>query len=92
MLPPVNPEKGQTVLVPLCGKSKDLFWLHGLNLHVHGVELHDQTIGIFFAENEVLPLIKTQDQDFAHYGRKYRHQLCRLLSAQRKLYLQFHLR
>jgi thiopurine S-methyltransferase len=65
--PQLNPEKGQKVLVPLCGKSRDLLWLHGLNLHVHGIELHGQAVESFFAENELSPLIKTQDQDFAHY-------------------------
>jgi thiopurine S-methyltransferase len=65
--PLLNPKKGQRVLVPLCGKSKDLLWLHGLNLHVYGIELHDQAVEYFFAENELLPFEKTQDQDFTHY-------------------------
>jgi thiopurine S-methyltransferase len=65
--PRLNPEKGQRVLVPLCGKSKDLLWLHGLNLHVHGIELHNQAVESFFSENELSPLKKTQDQDFARY-------------------------
>ena len=65
--PQLNPEKGQRVLVPLCGKSKDLLCLHALNLHVHGIELHDQAVEAFFAENKLSPFKKTQDQDFAHY-------------------------
>ncbi len=65
--PQLNPRKGQRVLVPLCGKSKDLLWLHGLNLHVHGIELHDQAVESFFSENELSPLKKTQEEDFIHY-------------------------
>jgi thiopurine S-methyltransferase len=65
--PQLNPRKGQRVLVPLCGKSKDLLWLHELNLRVHGIERHDQAVESFFAENELSPVEKTQDQDFAHY-------------------------
>jgi thiopurine S-methyltransferase len=66
--PQLNPEKGQRVLVPLCGKSKDLLWLGGLKLHVHGIELHDQAVEAFFVENELSPVEKAQDQDFAHYS------------------------
>jgi thiopurine S-methyltransferase len=66
--PQLNPEKEQRVLVPLCGKSKDLLWLQGLNLLVHGIELHDQAVESFFEENALSPLKKTQDQDFTHYG------------------------
>jgi len=68
--PQLNPQKGQRVLVPLCGKTKDLLWLHGQGLSVHGVELHDPAVKAFFAENELsLPDI-SQDQDFAHYTHK----------------------
>jgi thiopurine S-methyltransferase len=65
--PQLNPKKGQRVLVPLCGKSKDLLWLNGLDLHVHGIELHNQAVESFFAENELSPFEKAQDQDFTHY-------------------------
>ena len=68
--PQLNPERGQRVLVPLCGKSKDLLWLHGLGLHVRGIELHDQAVESFFAENELSPVQKSQDQNFAHYTHK----------------------
>ena len=65
--PRFNPEKGQRVLVPLCGKSKDLLWLGALNLQVHGVELHAPAVKDFFAENNLTAPIITQDQDFTHY-------------------------
>lgn len=67
--PTLNPKEGQKVLVPLCGKSKDLLWLHELKLNVHGVELHTQAVEDFFKENN-LPFKKTEDQDFAHYSHK----------------------
>lgn len=65
--PLLAPTKGQKVLVPLCGKSKDLFWLHHQNLQVHGVELHEQAVQTFFTENKLAPVKKTQDKDFINY-------------------------
>ena len=66
--PRFDPEKGQKVLVPLCGKSKDLIWLHGQGLRVHGVELHEQAVVSFFTENQLAPVQKHQDKDFVHYA------------------------
>jgi thiopurine S-methyltransferase len=42
---------GQKVLVPLCGKTKDMIWLRRQRLEVHGVELHEPAVRDFFAEN-----------------------------------------
>lgn len=67
--PQLNPKAGQKVLVPLCGKSKDILWLHGLKLNVHGVELYVQPVEDFFKENQ-LDVKKTQDHNFAHYSHK----------------------
>lgn len=67
--PQFNPEAGQKVLVPLCGKSRDLLWLHDQKLNVHGVELYDQAVEDFFKENK-LDLTKSQEQDFAQYKHK----------------------
>ena len=41
------------VLVPLCGKSKDLIWLAKKGHKVVGVELSDIAIRDFFAENQL---------------------------------------
>ena len=41
--PSLKPQKGQRVLVPLCGKSVDMLWLQNQGLSVHGVELHEHT-------------------------------------------------
>ena len=56
--PQLNPEKGQRVLVPLCGKSKDLLWLNELNPRVHGIELHDQAVEAFLRKMNSCPLKK----------------------------------
>lgn len=65
--PQLNPQKGQKVLVPLCGKTKDLLWLHARHLHVHGVELYEQAVKAFFSENEFSPPEISQDHHFTHY-------------------------
>ncbi len=66
--PKLLPEKGQKVLVPLCGKTIDMLWLHELDLHVHGVELYDQAVKAFFTENKIPNPQITRDQDFTHYA------------------------
>lgn len=43
----------KTVLVPLCGKSKDLVHLHSLGHSVVGVEWIEQACTEFFAENNI---------------------------------------
>src|SRR5262245_59121497 len=65
--PRFDPRAGQRVLVPLCGKSKDLLWLHGLGLKVHGVELSEKAVEAFFTENKLNSVTKTQDKNFIHY-------------------------
>ena len=47
------PPKGQ-VLVPLCGKSKDLFWLYQKGYQVFGVELSELAVMEFFQENDLI--------------------------------------
>lgn len=51
--PSLGPKSGQSVLVPLCGKTKDMIWLQEQGLHVHGVELHEQAVKDFFSENKL---------------------------------------
>jgi thiopurine S-methyltransferase len=45
------------VLVPLCGKSRDMLWLAEQGHHVLGVELSSLAIDQFFAENGLTPAI-----------------------------------
>ena len=46
---------GQTVFVPLCGKSVDLRWLTDQGAHVVGVELSPIAVESFFAEQGLTP-------------------------------------
>lgn len=66
--PRLDPRKGQKVLVPLCGKSKDLLWLHELGLKVDGFELSPLAVEAFFSENELSPVEKIKDRDFTHFS------------------------
>lgn len=48
---------GARVLVPLCGKSRDLLWLAGEGYRVLGVEISPLGVEAFFAENGLNPEI-----------------------------------
>lgn len=66
--PTLGPVKGQSVFVPLCGKTRDMFWLHEQGLNVRGIELHGPAIQAFFEENK-LPLPKiTMDENYLNYN------------------------
>ncbi|MFT6629709.1 MAG: thiopurine S-methyltransferase [Flavobacteriales bacterium] len=41
------------VLVPLCGKTRDMLWLRDAGHHVVGVEWSQTAVEAFFAENEL---------------------------------------
>ena len=61
----LSPEvlKGRRVLVPLCGKSRDLLWFHTYAQHVSGIELVEKPILQFLAENQ-LSYTKTAEGRF----------------------------
>lgn len=65
--PLFKPSEGQKVLVPLCGKTKDLLWLQDLKLTVHGVELYEEPVKAFFQENELPAATITKDSNFTNY-------------------------
>lgn len=44
---------GAHVLVPLCGKSRDMLWLADQGYRVTGIEISDRAARDFFAENEL---------------------------------------
>ena len=46
-------EAGTSVLVPLCGKSRDLLWLEERGLDVIGVEFVESAVLDFFRENNL---------------------------------------
>ena len=49
--PELVPNAACTVLVPLCGKSLDMLWLHARGHRVIGVELSERACRAFFEEN-----------------------------------------
>ncbi len=44
---------GDQCLVPFCGKSRDLVWLHGQDLRVTGIELSRLAVDAFVRENRL---------------------------------------
>lgn len=54
--------------MPLCGKTKDMLWLAGLGLEVHGIELYREAVESFFRENGAPAPEVTKDADFVHYS------------------------
>jgi len=63
-----RPLPGQKVFVPLCGKTKDLLWLHEQGLLVHGVELYEKAVEEFFLDNQLMPFEKSQESHFTRYS------------------------
>ena len=55
--PPPGVEAGARVLVPLCGKTRDLLWLAGEGYRVLGVEISALGVEAFFTENGLTPTI-----------------------------------
>lgn len=51
--PGLGAASGATVLVPLCGKSRDMLWLRDLGHAVIGVEIVPRAVEAFFAENNI---------------------------------------
>ncbi len=59
--------KGARVLVPLCGKSRDLVWLAEQGYQVIGVELSNLAVDAFFQEQHLIPVQKSHGQHSGHY-------------------------
>ncbi|MCC2596953.1 thiopurine S-methyltransferase [Pusillimonas sp. MFBS29] len=57
---------GCRVLVPLCGKSLDMIWLAEQGHQVLGIELAQQPIEQFFAENNLQPTVH-ETPEGTHY-------------------------
>ncbi|MCO6056845.1 thiopurine S-methyltransferase [Pseudomonas sp. MOB-449] len=58
--PQLELPQGCQVLVPLCGKTLDLIWLAGQGHRVLGVELAEQAVTDFFAEQALSPQVSQQ--------------------------------
>ncbi len=54
------------ILVPLCGKSRDMLWLSNQGLEVIGVELAPQACESFFSENSI-PLSREPFGEFERF-------------------------
>jgi len=51
--PLLETQPGDTLFVPLCGKSPDLIWLHEQGCNVVGIELSRTAVEAFFDENDI---------------------------------------
>lgn len=63
-------QKGDTIFVPLCGKSQDLIWLTTQHVKVIGVELSDIACPDFFEENKLEYQVETLDNFKCYYTDK----------------------
>jgi thiopurine S-methyltransferase len=68
--PQLHVKGGQTILVPLSGKTKDLLWLQDQGLKVLGVELHKKAVEEFFQENNLSPVTIVEDVNFINFSSK----------------------
>lgn len=64
--PLFNYMSGEKILVPLCGKTKDLVWLRDQGLNVRGVELYEKAAEAFFRENSFTDVIREVEENFLH--------------------------
>ncbi len=58
----LNVPPGSRVLVPLCGKSRDMVWLAERDYRLLGVELSPIAVSSFFAELGLEPRLAEQEQ------------------------------
>jgi len=61
-------QPGNCILVPLCGKTKDMLWLADRGYHVIGIELCPMACTDFFKELNIEPRIANEDS-----FQKYQH-------------------
>lgn len=54
--------EGDSIFVPLCGKTKDLVWLADKGFHVIGVELSSIACNEFFEELQISPTVTKQNK------------------------------
>ncbi len=71
-------ETGASVLVPLCGKSRDLLWLEERGLDVIGVEFVESAVLDFFRENS---LIWEETVQYGHQCYRVRERSIRIFVA-----------
>lgn len=59
---------GDTIFVPLCGKSLDMLWLRQQGIKVIGSELSQAAIESFFAENNLKVDNQTSEQPYRYHN------------------------
>jgi thiopurine S-methyltransferase len=62
----LNLKPGDYIFVPLCGKTKDMFWLAEKGFNVIGIELSPIACSVFFAELNIKPHV-TKQSKFTKY-------------------------
>ena len=60
--PSLGLKTGGRVLVPLCGKSRDMFWLLEQGFAVTGIEISPIAVEAFFAEKRLAPAITRESR------------------------------
>ena len=65
--PKINAPKDGSVLVPLCGKTLDMLWLAQQGHEVVGLEMVQQAVDAFFAENN-LEVKRVEHKDFCEFS------------------------
>jgi len=59
---------GARVLVPLCGKSRDMLWLAGRGLRVTGIEISERATRDFFRENRIAFEVRERPEAVIYTG------------------------
>lgn len=59
---------GARVLVPLCGKSRDMLWLADRGLRVTGIEISERATRDFFRENEIAFEVRKRPEAVIYAG------------------------
>jgi thiopurine S-methyltransferase len=65
--PLLQATEGQSILVPLCGKTKDVFWLHQQGLKVRGIELSEEAVKEFFKDSGIPLPVAVEDEWYDNY-------------------------
>lgn len=60
---------GDSIFIPLCGKTRDMIWLAEKGFNVIGVELSSIACNDFFSEQSVIPIVTRLDK-FTKYQYK----------------------
>lgn len=68
--------KGSRVLVPFCGKARDLIWFANRGLDVVGIELSQIAVEAFFAEHELEYEVGREEHLLCYRSQTYPITLC----------------